>query len=105
VRRCLHALGWVWKRAQLVAKDSDPERASKLARIGHIYEHLGPREALLFVDELDLDLLPKVGAPWMPRATPVEVMTPGKNEHRYLAGALPPDKFCGMPQIWDWIEV
>jgi transposase len=88
VRRGLHALDWVWKRAKLVAKDSDPERTSKLARIRYISEHLGPREALLFADELDLSLLPKVGAQWMPRATQVEVMTPGKNQHRYLAGAL-----------------
>jgi transposase len=88
VRRCLHALGWVGKRAKLVAKDSDPERMSKLARIRRICEGLGPREALLFADELDLHLLPKVGAQWMPRATQVEVMTPGKNERRYLAGAL-----------------
>jgi transposase len=88
VRRCLHALGWVWKRAKLVAKDSDPERASKLARIRYISEHLGRREALLFADELDLHLLPKVGAQWMPQATQVEVMTPGQNERRYLAGAL-----------------
>jgi putative transposase len=49
---------------------------------------LGPREALLFADELDLHLLPKVGAQWMPQATQVEVITPGKNERRYLAGAL-----------------
>jgi transposase len=88
MRRCLHALGWVWKRAKLVAKDSDPARAWKLARIRHVYEHLGRREALLFADELDLHLLPKVGAQWMPQATQVEVMTPGKNEHRYMAGAL-----------------
>ena len=88
VRRCLQALDWVWKRAKLVAKDTDPERASKLARIRSVFERLGPREALLFADELDLQLLPKVGAQWMPRSTQVEVMTPGKNEHRYLAGAL-----------------
>jgi transposase len=88
VRRCLHALDWVWKRAKLAAKDSDPERAAKLARIRHVFEHLGRREALLFSDELDLHLLPKVGAQWMPRGTQVEVMTPGKNERRYLAGAL-----------------
>jgi transposase len=87
VRRCLHALGWVWKRTKLAAKDSDPERASKLARIRSVFEHLGPHEALLFADELDLHLLPKVGAQWMPQATQVEVMTPGKNERRYLAGA------------------
>src|SRR5947209_2655694 len=88
VRRCLHALGWVWKRAKLVAKDNDPERVSKLARIRGVSERLGRREALLFADELDLHLLPKVGAQWMPRATQVEVMTPGTNERRYLAGAL-----------------
>jgi transposase len=88
IRRCLHALDWVWKRAKLVAKDSDPERAEKLARIRTVHERLGHREVLLFADELDLSLLPKVGAQWMPRATQVEVMTPGKNEHRYLAGAL-----------------
>jgi transposase len=88
VRRGLHALDWVWKRAKLVAKDSDPERAAKLARIRSVSEQLGCREALLFADELDLHLLPKVGAQWMPRATQVEVLTPGKNERRYLAGAL-----------------
>jgi transposase len=88
VRRGLHALDWVWKRAKLVAQDSDPERAAKLARIRRVFEHLGRREALLFSDELDLHLLPKVGAQWMPRGTQVEIMTPGKNERRYLAGAL-----------------
>ena len=88
VRRCLQALDWGWKRAQLVAQDTDPERASKWARICSVFERLGPREALLLADELDLQLRPKVGAPWMPRATQVEVMPPGKNEHRYLAGAL-----------------
>ena len=62
VRRCLHALDWVWKRAKLVAQDSDPERAWKLARIRAVFERLGRREALLFADELDLHLLPKVGS-------------------------------------------
>jgi Winged helix-turn helix len=88
VRGGLPAMGWVWKRAQLVAQDSDPERAAKWARIRRVSERLGRREALLFADELDLHLRPKVGAPWMPRATPVELMTPGKNERRYRAGAL-----------------
>jgi hypothetical protein len=88
VRRCLHALDWVWKRAKLVAKDSDPERAWKLARIRAVCERLGRREALLFADELDLHLLPKVGSQWMPRGTQVEVRTPGQNERWHLAGAL-----------------
>jgi DDE superfamily endonuclease len=81
-------MGWVWKRAKLVAQDSDPERAAQRARIRNVSERLGRRQALLFADELDLHLLPQVGAQWMPRATQGEVMTPGKNERRYLAGAL-----------------
>jgi IS1 family transposase len=48
---------------------------------------LRPRETPLFADELDLHLLPKSGYPWMPRGTQVEVLTPGKNQKHYWAGA------------------
>lgn len=87
VRRWLHALDWSWKRAKLVAKDDDPERVSKLAHIRGLWERLRTRQVLLFADELDIHLLPKTGYQWMPKGTQVEVMTPGQNEKRYLAGA------------------
>jgi putative transposase len=87
VRRWLHALGWRWKRTKLAAKDNDPDRVPKLARIRLLWECLSPRQALLFADELDIHLLPKSGYQWMKKGTQVEVMTPGKNEKRYLAGA------------------
>ena len=87
IRRWLHGLGWCWKRAKLAAKDNDPERAVKLARIRSAAEVLRPRQALLFADELDIALLPKSGYQWMPKGTQVEVLTPGKNEKHYLAGA------------------
>ena len=80
VRRWLHEIGWVWKRAKLVAKDDDPHRVERLARIRLQHEHLQAHEVMVFVDELDIHLLPKVGAAWMPQGTQVEVMTPGKNE-------------------------
>ena len=54
VRRWLHELGYVWKRARHVAKDDDPERVTKLARIRRFIEHLLPSEALFFADELDI---------------------------------------------------
>src|SRR5512138_113183 len=38
VRRWLHALDWEWKRAKLVAKDDDPQRVEKLARIRLAFE-------------------------------------------------------------------
>jgi putative transposase len=88
VRRWLHAMGWVWKRAKLVAKDNDPQRVERLARIRWHTEQLQAHEMLVFADELDIHLLPKVGAAWMPRGSQEEVMTPGQNEKHYLAGAL-----------------
>jgi putative transposase len=88
MRRWVHEVGWVWKRAKLVAKDDDPQRVERLARIRCVYEQLRLGEALVFADELDIHLLPKVGYAWMPRGTQVEVMTPGTNEKHYLAGAL-----------------
>lgn len=88
MRRWLREIGWVWKRAKLVAKDDDPHRVERLARIRFVYEQLRPCEAIVFADELDLHLLPKVGCAWMPKGTQVEVMTPGQNQKHYLAGAL-----------------
>jgi putative transposase len=88
LRRWVHEVGWVWKRAKLVAKDDDPQRVERLARIRFVYEQLRLGEALVFADELDIQLLPKVGYAWMPKGTQLEVMTPGTNEKHYLAGAL-----------------
>jgi transposase len=88
VRRWLHELDWVWKRAKLIAKDDDPQRGEKLARIRLAFEQLRAGVALFFADELDISLLPKVGSQWMPKGAQVEVLTPGTNEKRYLAGAL-----------------
>lgn len=88
VRRWLHAGGWEWKRAKVVAKDDDPDRVAKLARIRWAFEQMRAGVALFFAEELAIALLPKVGAQWMPKAEQVELPTPGTNEKRYLAGAL-----------------
>jgi putative transposase len=88
MRHWLHDLGWEWKRAKLTAKDGDPKRVEKLARIRLAFEQLGAGMALFFADELDINLLPKVGYQWMPKGEQVKVLTPGTNEKRYLAGAL-----------------
>ena len=100
MRHWLHELGWEWKRAKLAAKDDDPQRVEKLARIRLAYEQLRAGMALFFADELDISLLPKVGYPWMPKGEQVEGMTPGTNEKRYLAGAL--DLTTGTITHWVW---
>jgi len=61
---------------------------TKLARIRHLIETLPGNAALFTAFELDIHLLPKLGYEWMLRGTQTEVMTPGKNEKSYLAGAL-----------------
>jgi transposase len=50
VRRLLHQLNYVWKRARHVAKDTDSERAYKLAQIRSVSEELSASERLLFAD-------------------------------------------------------
>jgi putative transposase len=88
MRRWVHEVGWVWKRATRVAKDDDPQRVDRRARIRFVSEQLRRCEALVFADELDSHLLPKVGYAWMPQGSQLEVMTPGQNQKHYLAGAL-----------------
>ena len=89
VRRWLHAIGWVWKRATLVAKDDDPQRSERLARMRFQHEHVRAHEVMVCADARDIHLLPKVGAAWMPQGTQNKLMTPGTNEKYSLAGALP----------------
>lgn len=87
-RRWLHQAGYVWKRVSLTARDDDPHRASLLARIRQHWEQLAPDEALVFADEVDLHLLPKVGSQWTRRGQRVEVVTPGQNQRGHVAAAL-----------------
>jgi putative transposase len=53
-----------------------------------VFEQLKRCEAIVFADELDIQLLPKVECAWMPKGTQLAVMTPGQNQKHHLAGAL-----------------
>jgi transposase len=88
MRRWLHEIGWVWKRAKLVAKDDDPHRVERLARIRYSFAPLKRCETMVFADEWALHLWPNVGCAWMPRGTQLPIMTPGQNQQHDLAGAL-----------------
>ena len=45
---------------------------------------------MVYADEVDLHLNPKIGPDWMLPGTQRLVLTPGNNEKRYLAGAYDP---------------
>jgi putative transposase len=60
----------------------------KLRRIRRMVRDVGPDEIVVYVDEVDIHLNPKIGLDWMLRGQQKEVLTPGQNQKRYLAGAL-----------------
>lgn len=67
---------------------SKHKKTRRLNAIRRLREQLSPDEVLLYVDEVDIHLNPKIGDDWMLRGQQKEVLTPGQNEKRYLAGAL-----------------
>lgn len=60
----------------------------RLRRIRKLIESLPKNEVAVYADEVDIHLNPKIGFDWMLRGQQKEVVTPGKNQKRYLAGAL-----------------
>jgi transposase len=60
----------------------------RLGKIHRLLDNLPRREAAFYEDEVDVHLNPKIGLDWMGYGQQKEVLTPGKNVKRYLAGAL-----------------
>src|SRR5439155_16666882 len=54
----------------------------------HLVDTLPRRPVVIYEDEVDIHLNPKIGLDWMVRGQQKEVKTPGQNVKRYLAGAL-----------------
>jgi len=73
-------------------------RQRRLAELRRLALHPRPREVVLYADEVDLHLNPKIGRDWMLPGTQRLVMTPGKNQKHYLAGAYDPrrQEFVGV---------
>jgi transposase len=66
-------------------------KAAKTRRVNALRRLLAtlPRgHRAFYEDEVDIHLNPKIGLDWMVRGQQKEVLTPGKNVKRYLAGAL-----------------
>ena len=88
LRRVLGRLGWVWRRARPTLCKRDPDKAEKLARIEAALAERVPGTEVFFVDEVDIDLNPRIGLQWTRRGEQPAIPTPGKNRKAYLAGAL-----------------
>ena len=70
-----------WKKAH---------RTRRLRAIQRLVANLPADEVVVYLDEVDIHLNPKIGPDWMKRGRQKEVLTPGCNEKRYLAGAWNP---------------
>ena len=63
-------------------------KTRRLNELARLVASLPRNEIAVYEDEVDVHLNPKIGLDWMGLGQQKEVMTPGKNEKRYLAGAL-----------------
>jgi transposase len=88
--RALRAIGARRGRPRPVVRCpwSNWRRERRLQAIRRMLAHLPADEVAGWVDEADLDLNPKIGLDWMLRGEQKEVVTPGQNVKRYVAGAL-----------------
>lgn len=87
VRRWLHQQELVWRRPRPVIGPKDPRRQAILAELHRQMAATTPDETWVFMDEVDVNLNPKIGPMWMRRGQQAEVITPGDNEKRYVAGS------------------
>lgn len=88
VRRGLHRAGFVWCRPRPVLGPTDPEYTEKIQHLSELLAQMPDDETVVFQDEVDIHLNPKIGSCWMPRGEQAEVVTPGTNDKRHLAGSL-----------------
>jgi transposase len=88
IRRHLHREHLVWRRPRPVLGPKDPQYGEKLRKIRRLLAHLPEDETAVFEDEVDVNLNPKIGSMWMRCGQQAEVITPGNNVKRYLAGSL-----------------
>jgi transposase len=63
-------------------------RLLRLAEIRALELRASATEPVLYEDEVDIHLNPKIGRDWMLRGEQRRIVTPGKNQKFYLAGAL-----------------
>ena len=72
-------VGCPWKKLR---------RIRRIKALERLVSSVPANEVVVYADEVDVHLNPKIGSDWMVCGTQKTVLTPGKNQKRYLAGAL-----------------
>jgi transposase len=66
---------------------SKRKRQAHLRKLRALVNALPKQEPVVYEDEVDIHLNPKIGSDWMLPGRQKRVMTPGQNQKRYVAGA------------------
>ena len=90
--RALKAIGARRGRPKPTVESTWSPRAKnkRLRELRELVDNLPEDEVVVYEDEVDIHLNPKIGLDWMLQGQQKEVLTPGQNEKRYLAGAFNP---------------
>jgi transposase len=88
LRRLLPKCAFVWRRPRPFLNRRDPGKNAKLRAIRQALKRRSAQSEVFYVDEADVDFNPRLGPMWMRRGQQAGVLTPGKNQKHYLAGAL-----------------
>ena len=88
IRRLLPKIGYGWRRARPFLFKRDPNKPQKMQAIQEALDLREKGVAVFYVDEVDVDLNPKIGFGWRARGRQDLVPTPGTNNKTYIAGAL-----------------
>lgn len=101
--RLLKRIGARWGRPKPLAPCPWSKRAIRkhMNEIHWLIARLTPKQVVVWEDEADIDLNPRIGPDWMHRGTQRTVMTPGKNKKMYIAGAM--EEVTGK-LVWTWAK-
>jgi len=77
-----------WPRPTVGCPWPKAKRDRRIRLIRRLLKTLAPDEAAVWEDEVDIHLNPKIGPDYMLRGQQKEVLTPGQNVKRYVAGAM-----------------
>jgi transposase len=67
---------------------SDRQKRRRLAKLKDLVASCPDDQAVVYEDEVDIHLNPKIGPDWMAHGHQKQVVTPGKNAKAYVAGCL-----------------
>ncbi len=79
---------WGRPRPTVISPMPKAQKTWRIRRIQRLIDNLPRNEVVVYEDEVDIHLNPKIGPDWMLPGQQKEVVTPGVNKKRYIAGAL-----------------